>query len=229
MKPRGIIISLLTVLAVLVLLLIILLALPNSSPTGETVAAPSSEQSAEQASQPAKDSDITVTNIICSGTECNTINSQLICSNGQWVSCPADQICALGACVTPKKIQPSSPFVSGGGSSGSESSGSSPSSSSGETETIRSIGIIEGSSTENFVVGETVTFSVSGVSERLKLKVLDDTSTTFQFADSQTFALEVGGDRALDGDSNNVNELSIKVKSINALAKQARVILTQLA
>ncbi|MBI2452141.1 hypothetical protein HYV50_03625 [Candidatus Pacearchaeota archaeon] len=184
------------------------------------------EQAQGESEKAAKVSPLQIKNpAVCSGTQCNPKNSQQICINGQWASCPSDQVCNLGNCVTPKTI-----FLaagSGGGGGGGGSSSSSPASP--ETpETTTSLGEITGGMPEEISLGEKALFTINSTEHSVKLQQLTETTTIVQVKNGDSFTISLGEEKLMDDDNNGQNDFSIQLRSINIILNKAKFIITQL-
>ena len=117
---------------------------------------------------------------------------------------------------------------SSGGDSSSSSGGGSGGGGGGSSET--SLGEISQTTSVEMSNNQKIKFNISNTEHSLTLVNVTDISATITIAsEKQTFTLFVGDEKEVDLNADSINDISIKLKSINALTKRANFIISRLA
>lgn len=117
------------------------------------------------------------------------------------------------------------------GSSSSSSSGGGAGSGGGGIAKVYVVGkIISGTSHSlELSDGEKANFSISGASHSLLLKSHTNTSATIEIqSEKQTFTLSIGEEAKADVNNDKVNDISVKLKSIEPISGKISIIITGL-
>ncbi len=161
----------------------------------------------------------------CSETQCNPANSQQICDNGRWSTCPGEQVCSLGTCKEPQFV--AEPRVSGGGGGGGGSSAAAPSS---VTTSVpeRSLGTIDGIMSGEASSPEKLFFTLSNREHFINIQEITSTGVLLAVDSETAVRMAIGDERLYDFTGDNTNDFSLQLKSINLGNRKAKLLLSSL-